>query len=83
MRLGDTVAKMKITIENTSEIVHINDVPGRVWRGKTESGIEVHCIITRVAVLKTQDCSQFEKELQETPPPAVAVTGVFPLRMIL
>jgi hypothetical protein len=73
---------MKITIENTAQIVEVNNVPARVWVGKTESGIEVQCLITRVCVLKTDDCSQFERELAEQPAPAVEVRA-FPLRLIL
>jgi len=74
---------MKLTLENTAEIVHINDVPGRVWRGHTDSGIEVHAIITRIAVRKTEDCSQFDRELKEQPAPVSAEGGVYPLRMII
>jgi hypothetical protein len=73
---------MKITIENTAQIVEVNGAPARVWLGKTESGIEVQCLITRVAVLKTDDCSQFEAELDEQSAPAPAQQA-FPLRMIL
>lgn len=74
---------MKITIESTSKIVELNGVPARLWEGHTESGIEVHCFITRIAVHKDQDCSQFEKELKEQPQPSALLDGVYPLRMIL
>lgn len=72
---------MKLTIESTHQTVTVNGVPARVWVGKTESGIEVHCLITRVAVHKDADTSQFERELREHAPPLSL--HVFPLRMVL
>jgi hypothetical protein len=74
---------MRITIENTSRVIEINGVPARVWEGKTDSGIAVHCAITRIAVHKTDDASQFEAELVETKPPSAAALECFPLRMVL
>jgi hypothetical protein len=81
---------MKIMIENTSEIVQVfatkdmsGPIPARVWEGKTESGIAVTCLITRIAVKNTDDCAQFEQELQETKPPSVDSVNAWPLRMIL
>jgi len=38
---------MIINIESTIKIVELNGAPARVWEGKTESGISVHCFITR------------------------------------
>ncbi len=74
---------MKITIENTSRFIEINGVPARVWEGRTESGVAVHCAITRIAVHKNDDAAEFEKELSETRPPSDAAKEAFPLRMIL
>lgn len=74
---------MKITIENTSKIVTVNDVPARIWEGHTESGIKVHCLITRIAVDKDEpNVGQFKKELQETREPSPEVEAI-PLRLIL
>lgn len=73
---------MKLTLENTSQLVHINDVPARVWLGRTESGVEVEVLITRIAVRHGRDTAQFERELHETPAPA-HVSEAFPLRMVL
>lgn len=78
---------MKITIESTTRVVDLETrdhghLPARVWEGKTESGIPVQVLITRIAVAKTEDCSQFERELQEHVAPSAAVMA-FPLRMIL
>jgi hypothetical protein len=76
---------MKITIENTTQITELvtaaGSVPARVWVGETDSGIKVHALITRIAASKTDDLSQFDKELRETRPPEPF--DVFPLRMIL
>lgn len=73
---------MKITIESTSKIVQLNNVPARIWEGKTESGIPVHCYVTRIAVDGDQDCAQFQEELQEHKPPSAEIEAI-PLRMIL
>ena len=51
--------------------------------GKTESGIPVVCLVTRVAVHKDQDTSQFERELAEQRPPSSAAIEAIPLRMII
>ena len=74
---------MKITIENTAEMVSLNGVMMRIWEGVTESGIRVQCLITRVAVHKDSDCSQFDRELEETEAPRSDMPRAFPLRMIL
>ena len=78
---------MKLTIESTTKLVEIQvngaSVPARIWEGHTASGIPVHCFITRVAVHKDLDASQFENELQEHSPPTAEVDRSYPLRMIL
>ncbi len=73
---------MEITISNTSKIVHLNGIPARVWEGKTASGIGVVCFITRIAVLQSEDSSQFACELLEQRPPSVAAES-FPLHLFL
>jgi hypothetical protein len=74
---------VKITIESTSEIVTLNDgVQARVWEGETESGVKVQCLITRIAALKTDDLSQFDRELNEQREP-IAAARAFPLRMLI
>ena len=40
---------MKVTIENTTQITHLNGVPARIWEGTTESGIPVMAFITRIS----------------------------------
>ena len=74
---------MKITIKSTTKITHLNDVPARIWEGETESGIKLHCYITRVAIDKDETRSEeFEKELQEQETPSAEVEAI-PLRLIL
>ncbi|MEA4918133.1 hypothetical protein [Proteiniphilum sp.] len=74
---------MKITIKNTTKIVELNGVPARIWEGKTESGIMIHCYITRVAVNKDETrIEEFEKELQETRTPSADIQAI-PARLIL
>lgn len=74
---------MKITIENTSTITELNGVPARIWEGETDSGIKVHCYITRIAISEDETrTEEFEKELSRQRPPS-AVLPAIPLRMIL
>lgn len=73
---------MKVTLESTDKIVHINGVPARVWEGVTERGIRMHAFITRVAVDKISDVSEFERDLQEHSAPSKELEAI-PLRMVL
>lgn len=73
---------MKITLESTSKVVQLDGVAARIWEGKTESGIEVHAFITRIAVHKDSDNSQFESELCEQRAPSAAVES-YPMRLVL
>jgi hypothetical protein len=73
---------MKLTLESTTKTVWLNGVPARIWEGYTESGIPVHCYVTRVAVHQDHDASQFQRELQEHAAPSAAVTAI-PLRLVL
>lgn len=73
---------MEITLTQTSLIVDVNGVPARIWEGRTASGIAVHAYITRIAVLKEDDNTQFKEELQECQPPSSDLQGI-PLRLIL
>ena len=74
---------MIITIESTDMIVNLNGVPARLWEGETESGIPVHCFITRIAVSNDEDCYQFELELEECKAPSSELSGAYPARMVL
>ncbi len=73
---------MKITIESTTKIVDVNGVPARIWQGHTESGIEVHCFVTRIAPPADADCSEFERELKEHAAPRPELEA-YPARLIL
>jgi len=74
---------MKVTLESTTKIVQLNGVPARVWEGKTESGVKIHCFITRVAIDKDEPrAEEFERELQEQRVPSPEIEA-FPTRMII
>ena len=78
---------MKITIEPTSRFVYLEvdgaSVPARVWEGRTEAGVECYLLVTRIAVHKDADQSEFERNLTEQVAPSVAAVEAFPLRMVL
>lgn len=77
---------MKLTIESTTKVVTLEtpqgSVPARIWEGHTESGIPVHCYITHVGVMGSEDLSQFSRELAEQQEPSPAIEAI-PLRLIL
>lgn len=76
---------MKITIESTDKIVQLNGVPARIWEGRTEAGIPLHCYVARVAVaegLPSADYVQFETELREHAKPSPEIQAI-PLRLVI
>jgi len=78
---------MRITIENTDQIVQIEPrsggkIPARVWKGVTDSGIECQVLVTRIAVHKQADNSAFERELTE-PPTATLEGRAYDLRLFI
>ena len=77
---------MIVTLESTSQIVIVEtpsgSVEGRVWEGKTASGIAVQCVITRIAASADANLEQFNRELRECRRP-LEVHQVFPLRMVV
>lgn len=70
---------MKITIESTNKLTHFDGVPVRVWMGTTESGVQCHVFVHRIAVREDQNAEQFERELKEQLPAG----QVFDLRHVL
>lgn len=70
---------MKIAIESTPIITHLDGVPCRVWEGVTESGTPCKVFVHRVAVHNADNAQQFERELQEQLQPGI----VIPLRNVL
>ena len=74
---------MKITIESTTKVITLNGIPARIWEGQSESGIKLHCYISRVAIDKNEpNPEQFEKELSEQRTPSAEIEAI-PLRLIL
>jgi hypothetical protein len=78
---------MKILIESTSKLVTLTtpdgSVPARIWEGMTDTGIAVHAFVTRIAVNRTDDASQFEAELLETRSPSPLVDESYPSSLVL
>lgn len=82
---------MRIALTSTTKLVELQTkgggtMPARVWEGTTDSGIPIHCFITRIAPsIENPDASvtqQFEDELSRQAPPTAAVFA-YPFRMIL
>lgn len=78
---------MKVTLESTNKIVELKTptgtVPARIWEGATEAGIACHAFVTRIAVSKDLDASEFERELQEHRPPSPEISQAYDLRLVI
>lgn len=78
---------MRVTLESTTRIVHVETpagtVPARVWEGTTESGIKVYAMVTRIAAHAGENLADFERELQQCAPPSPVIDQVWPARMVL
>jgi hypothetical protein len=78
---------VKVTLESTTRIVELERagqrMPARIWDGTTDSGIKVYAAITRIAVHKDDDATQFDRELEACAPPSPLAIEAMPLRMIL
>lgn len=74
---------MKVTLESTDKIVELNGVQARIWEGETEGGVKCHAFITRIAVHKDDDASEFEKELAEKHRMASADVQVYDSRLFI
>ena len=74
---------MKIIVESTTKVVYLNGIPARIWEGLTESGIKLHCYITRIAIdHKEIRIKEFEEELQKQKTPSSEIEAI-PVRLIL
>ena len=76
---------MKIEVTSTEKIVQLNGMPARLWEGKTESGIPVHCFIPLIApTIPPLDARQkeFLAELKQTKAPS-AEMDAYPARLVL
>jgi hypothetical protein len=79
---------MRAQIVSTDQIVDVKAVghPGmtkaRVWEGVTENGVRFTAYIPVVQVARTDDNSQFERELSEHKPPEDWTRRAIDARMI-
>lgn len=74
---------MKLTLESTTKTLDIDGVPARIWEGHTEAGIPCHAYITRIAVDKADDMTEFLDELTEHRAPINPDIDALPNRLIL
>jgi hypothetical protein len=78
---------MTVTLHSTDKIVELKTptgvVPARLWEGQTANGIACHAFITRIAVAKDLDPTEFERELQEHRPLSPTLQGVYDARLVL
>lgn len=82
IQASNPLPAMQVTITSTSKVVELNGVPARIWEGHTDSGIKVHCYVTRIACDPDADQTQFKAELEEHAAPSAEMAAI-PMRMIL
>jgi hypothetical protein len=72
---------MRVTLDSTDTIVELDTptgrVPARLWEGTTANGIACHAFVTRIAVNKDNDATEFERELQEQRPLSATLAQVY------
>ena len=75
---------MKITTQSTDRMVAVNGMPARIWEGTTAGGVNIHCLIARIAVDQSADQRELEAELKEVHAP-ISKRGVeaFPAQLII
>lgn len=73
---------MEIQLHSTTKVVTLNGIPARVWEGVTAKGIPIHAFITRIAVEKSENLSEFEVELDSASEPSVDVAA-YPMHMLI
>jgi hypothetical protein len=74
---------MIIILQNTDKIVDVNGIQSRLWQGKTDSGIQVTCLIIRIAVNMEADQTEFDRELIECRAPSPEADQAFPARLVV
>ena len=78
---------MRVQLESTDRIIELQTATGvvmaRLWEGTTENGIACHAFITRIAVHKDDDASEFARDLQEHRAPSRALADVYDARLVL
>jgi predicted transcriptional regulator len=75
-------SNVQVQLESTDKVVTLNGVPARIWEGHTACGVPCHAYITRIAVDKDLDTSEFVRELQEHRPVSEELRA-FPARLVL
>jgi len=70
---------VKLQIESTDEVLDVDGVKCRIWRGVSERGVQCFVFVHRLAVHIDEDSEQFDRELLDQLTPG----RVIPLNKIL
>jgi hypothetical protein len=77
---------MKVTLESTDKTVDLTlngqTLPARIWEGQTDTGVQCHAYITRIACDHTANAREFERDLQEQRRASPAIAAI-PMRLVL
>ena len=59
---------MKITIESTNDKVLLREdneaIPARIWKGVTEGGLPVTCVMLCIYAPKVKNLEEFDRDLE-------------------
>ena len=67
---------MRLTLKPTDQMVDLDGVPTRMWKGETAAGVPVQAYITIVACPVTADMSEFG-ELRDVDQPHPVLAAVY------
>lgn len=56
---------MKITVESTPEVGDLDGIPVRRWRGRSEGGVEVECLVALLRVRRDAEIGDEFEDLRE------------------
>jgi hypothetical protein len=79
---------MKAKIESTTAVVEMKDCNGRpftarVWSGVTEGGVEFTAYIAVIQVLRSEDCTEFDRDLREHSQSSAVTQRAIYLRFVI
>jgi hypothetical protein len=79
---------MKALMYSTDAIVDMRNADGvvyqaRVWEGMTDAGVAFTAYIAMAQVRSDADCSEFERDLRESPAPNASTRHAIDLRSVI
>lgn len=74
---------MKVELESTSKQVMLNNLPCRIWEGRTSEGVALHAFIALIGTPEPDRLDEFDQSLNVSPAPRDENIATYPERLIL